>query len=378
MTAYGAADGPPAARFPGLLWPFANFVVGTHGGIAPDSDRVVAACRAYGDTWSLGCALLLRTHVTIDLPGGLPHARDDWAELTALSDRTGDRWMRAQVHGAAAEMHTMRGEFAQAREDYREALRLGLELGARAEGAFLLCRVAELELRAGDPAAARRVADEAEREAEHYAVLDARAYLRYVRACLALGDGDVTAARALTELAREDAAVGTPPPTFDSFLATLTARVTHAEGDRPAALTHFHRAFKAALDAHATELTLASIVDWAAEAVLLPPAGGEGSRGPGEASPAGSVPAAGTTDAEARAAAHLAMRLLGAADGLRADLPRPVPEAAGAASTTAAARALLGEQAAHAAHETGLPLGAPGVLAMLDDLLRATSDVKAG
>jgi hypothetical protein len=72
------------------------------------------------------------------------------------------------------------------------------------------------------------------------------------------------------------------------------------------------------------------------------------------------------------------MRLLGAADGLRADLPRPVPEAAGAASTTAAARALLGEQAAHAAHETGLPLGAPGVLAMLDDLLRATSDVKAG
>jgi predicted ATPase/DNA-binding SARP family transcriptional activator len=372
MAAYSTVDGPPAARFPGLLWPFATFVVGTHGGVAPLSDRVVATCRAYGDTWSLGTALLLRTHITIDLPGGLPHARDDWAELTALSDRTGDRWMRAQVHGAAAEMHTMRGEFAAARDDYREALRLGSELGARAEGAFLLCRVAELELRAGDPAAARRVADEAEREAERYAVLDARTYLRYVRACLALGDGDVPAARALAELAREDAAQGTPPPIFDPLLATLTARVTHAEGHRHAALTGFHHALAGALDTHTTESMLASIVDWAASAVLLAPAGGEDTRGPSVPASA-SPPETGATDPDVRAAAHLAMRLIGAADGLRADLPRPVPEAASAAATTATARALLGEHAAHAAHEAGLPLGATGALALLDGLVRATS-----
>jgi hypothetical protein len=67
------------------------------------------------------------------------------------------------------------------------------------------------------------------------------------------------------------------------------------------------------------------------------------------------------------------MRLIGAADGLRADLPRPVPEAASAAATTATARALLGEHAAHAAHEAGLPLGATGALALLDGLVRATS-----
>lgn len=90
---------PHSARFPGMLWPFADYIVGRHDRIREHADTMVASCRRYGGDWELAAALMFRTHITIDLPGGLAHADDDWPELLELSERIGDRWMSAQVCG---------------------------------------------------------------------------------------------------------------------------------------------------------------------------------------------------------------------------------------------------------------------------------------
>ncbi|MDJ0346162.1 hypothetical protein QMK19_35865 [Streptomyces sp. H10-C2] len=108
-SAYREA-GPAAARFPGLLWPIASYVGDGHVALRESTDVVVDNCREHGGDWELSAALLFRTHVTIDLPGGLVRANDAWAELMTFSDRVGDRRILAQVHGARAEMEVMRGE----------------------------------------------------------------------------------------------------------------------------------------------------------------------------------------------------------------------------------------------------------------------------
>lgn len=42
---------------------------------------------------------MLRTHVAIDVTGGLPTVDADLAELQEIAHRVGDRWTRAQVAG---------------------------------------------------------------------------------------------------------------------------------------------------------------------------------------------------------------------------------------------------------------------------------------
>ncbi|MDX3214801.1 hypothetical protein PV318_04465 [Streptomyces sp. ME02-6991-2B] len=122
---------PHSARFPGILWPFSAYIVGRHESLREHADAMVATCRAYGGTWELAAALMFRTHITIDLPGGLPRADADWPERLELSERLGDRWLCAQVFEAGVEMALAYGDYATARADLEDALRLGGELGAQ-------------------------------------------------------------------------------------------------------------------------------------------------------------------------------------------------------------------------------------------------------
>ena len=98
-------------------------------------DAVVANCRRHGDDWAVAVALMFRTHMAIDTPGGFAGIDDDLAELRELGRRVGDRWMRAQVAGAAAEAAMMRGLPELARSAYEEALQLAREVGAHQRGA---------------------------------------------------------------------------------------------------------------------------------------------------------------------------------------------------------------------------------------------------
>ncbi|WP_431958757.1 BTAD domain-containing putative transcriptional regulator [Actinacidiphila sp. bgisy160] len=324
-----------SARFPGVLWPFSGYVVGRHGAIREHADAMVATCRVYGGEWELAAALMLRTHITIDLPGGLPRADADWPELLELSERLGDRWMRAQVCEAGAEMALAYGDYPAARADLEEALRLGCELGAHAEGIFVRSRLGELAHREGDDDRAEKLLRQAAEEAEQYGVWDARAYIRALMATILLRRGELGEARTLVELAHGEGWLGTPPPDFELLVASLAARVAAAGGDQADALAGFARALRAGLDGFCAEPRTAAVVEYAAEVLV---ALGDPVR---------------------------AARLHGAADGLRAGLPRPVPEEEGVRAAEATARAALGDGPYERARAAGHELGGEGAYALL-------------
>ncbi|MGW2522624.1 BTAD domain-containing putative transcriptional regulator [Streptomyces sp. NPDC001617] len=161
--------GPEAARFPGIVWPFAASILSGPADVRAVMDVAVAHCRAYGDDWAIGVTLMFRTHMVVDSPGGMTGVDEDLAELRVLSRRVGDRWMRAQVCSAAGEADMVRGRHEEARGEYEEALRLAHEVGAYAETPFLMARLAELAYRAGDRTAALAALDEASATADRYA-----------------------------------------------------------------------------------------------------------------------------------------------------------------------------------------------------------------
>ncbi|MGD3105593.1 ATP-binding protein [Streptomyces sp. YGL11-2] len=385
LTTYSRPH-PGSARFPGLLWPFSAYFLGGYGEILPLLDDAVAATRELGGDWELGVALLFRTHIAIDLPGGLESAEAARRELAALARRTGDRWMLAQAAGATGEMRQTCGRYEEARAAYEEALALTQELGAHTEAPWILSRLAELHFAGGDLAATEKAlirADEqaaewqvqdpvacnhalrarmallrgdpraaheeceaaraagglgADEQAAEWQVQDPVACNHALRARMALLRGDPRAAHEECEAARAAGELGTLPPQFTLLLAGLATRIATASGDAPHALRRCHDALTSALTRYCTRPVVAAVVESAVSAL------------------------------HATGRPRDAARLLGAADAWRGQLPRPVPEEADIARTAAALRAEL-NGAADGAYETlhaeGTHLTPADVIALL-------------
>ncbi|MFF3455824.1 BTAD domain-containing putative transcriptional regulator [Streptomyces sp. NPDC002730] len=306
--------GPEAARFPGLLWPMASYLTGDAQEVRELMDAAVVNARSYGGEWEYGVTLMFRTHLVVDMPGGMPGVDEDLAVLREVSRRVGDRWMRAQVASAAAEAGMMRGRYAESRIAYEEALALAREVGAYAEAPFLIARLAELTYRAGDTAAAEKGFDEAAEEAERYHVQDTRAYVCMMRAVIALERGEIPRARSLMDQARELSGHGSPPPQFAAVLDGVDAGIAAYEPATgpAAALQGLAAALRKARDAHCAEFITALLADSAASVLMLN----------------GQLP--------------LAVRVLAATDTWRSDSPRSVPEQTGADEVRSRARAELG------------------------------------
>jgi predicted ATPase/DNA-binding SARP family transcriptional activator len=322
-----AAGGPQAARFPGMLWPFTTYLLNGQHGIRRHTEEVVANCRAHGGDWELAVALMFRTHVAVDSPGGLPAADESRAELEGLTGRLGDRWVRAQVHSASGEIAMARGDYATARTELEEAHRLGQELGADAEAAFLIARLSEVAYRAGDGAAAERLLARADEEAERYSVWDARTYVRFLQATLLLGRGEVARARERCDLALVRVSDGTPPPVFRVVLGGLSARIAVAEGDPRSALATVDVALRTAVAAGCTEQIVGAQLEVAAEVLA------------------------------ALGDAMTAVVALAAADAVRGPVPRSAPEQVVVDAVAAQAAAALSEAEVAAARERGAGLG---------------------
>ncbi|TVL92655.1 BTAD domain-containing putative transcriptional regulator [Streptomyces sp. SAJ15] len=336
--AYGGNPGPRAARFPGLMWPFAAFLVHGLRGVAPLIDTAVANCRVHGGDWALGVLLMFRTHIAIDLPGGVTRAKNDWGELRELSRLVGDRWILAQVEGANGEMATAYGRYAEARGSYEEALRLARELGAHTETPFLITRLADLACHEGDLEGAVKLLDRSEEEAERYGVRDARAFNRALRALIELLNDNVAAARTLIEQARGVGLQASPPPQFWVLVESLDARITASEGDLRGALSKIRSALRSGLESSSTEVVLAS-----------------------QAETAGYVLASLGKHA-------LAARMLGAADGWRGELPRSGALQRDAAMVERTGRAALGEAAFEALRGDSRGLSVEECIALLRGL----------
>ncbi|MEU5077435.1 BTAD domain-containing putative transcriptional regulator [Streptomyces asoensis] len=333
--------GPRAARMPGLLWPLTAFQMRDMVDVREVLDAAVANCRAHGGDWELGCALMFRTHMVVDSPGGLHGVDDDLAELRVLSRRVGDRWMRAQVCGAAGEAEMARSRFAEAEREYREALRLAYEVGAYAESPFLIARLAEIAYRSGDVDGAKATLDEADSSAQRYGVLDVRAFVLLLRAHIALNEGEVAYARELCDRTRAAAGAGTPPPQFSAALDTLEAGLVAAESGPGHGLPMYADALRRAVADQCAEAVTTSILDGAAELLAE----------------LGDFPRA--------------VRLLAAADGLRGPHPRPAPQHGRAERAEAAARDALGAGRHADERERGVGLTVTEALRELTEGVRA-------
>ncbi|MFI2734134.1 ATP-binding protein [Streptomyces sp. NPDC018711] len=330
--AFGGTPGPEAARFPGLLWPFTAYLTESPATIRGLLDTAVDNCRRHGGDWELGVTLMFRTHMIVDMPGGMPGVDEALAELRGIARRVGDRWMAAQIASAAGESYTMRGRHADAGEAYEEALGLAREVGAHAEAPFLLARLAELAYRTGDLETAEKALEEASREAERYRVRDSQTYVRFLRAAFALHRRDVREARAQLEEAGRDGAVGTQPPHFEAAIIGLAARVEAYEGRGAAAVGTAVVALRTAREAQCADFITHGL--------------GEGL--------AFALAEAGEAD--------LAARVLAAVDHWRRDTPRSVPELQDIESVTERALAELGASGLAAARAAGTGLGVDEVL----------------
>ncbi|MFF0555989.1 ATP-binding protein [Streptomyces sp. NPDC004266] len=333
--AFGTDPGPEAARFPGLLWPFTAYLTEEPTAIRSLLDTAVDNCRRHGGDWELGVSLMFRTHMVVDMPGGMPGVDEALAELRDIARRVGDRWMGAQIASAAGESYTMRGRHEEAGEAYEEALGLAREVGAHAEAPFLLARLAELSYRTGDLETAERTLDEAAREADRYHVRDTHTYVCFLRAAFALHRRDVRGARFQLEEAGRTVALGTPPPHFQAAVIGIAARVEAYEGRGAAAVATAVTALRTARDAQCADFVTTGLGDGLAIALVE----------------------AGEAD--------LAVRVLAAVDHWRRDMPRSVPELKDIESVTARALVELDEPALAAARAAGAGLGLDEVLALV-------------
>ncbi|MFJ2825543.1 ATP-binding protein [Streptomyces toxytricini] len=305
--------GPETARFPGMLWPMTLLLAGDVLDVRGALDKAVENCRRHGGDWELGVTLLLRTHLAIDVTGGLPAVDADLAELHDLAEAVGDRWTRAQVAAAAGEVALSRGRYDVARGEFDECLRLAREVGAHTETPFITARIAEAALCAGDFAGAERLLAESAREVDRYGgVYDVRAYAGLLSSLVALIRGDLAGARAAHGRARADAARFAAPAQLLAGLDNIDAVLRGREAGPEAGLAAIGPALAGAVAAHCAERVLASLADTAA--ALLSRAGR-----PAEA-----------------------VRVLGAATAWRAGHPRSVVEQAAVAAIPDEARALLG------------------------------------
>ncbi|MFC5883269.1 ATP-binding protein [Streptomyces virginiae] len=304
---------PETAVFPGILWPATSFLTGDVLEFHADLDQSVENCRRHAGDWELGIVLMLRTHVAIDVTGGLPTVDADLAELHEIAQRVGDRWTRAQVASAAGEIALSRGRYAEARTEFEECLRLAREVGAHVEAPFAIARIAESAYSAGDLDDAERLLAEADEESDqHGGVYDVSAYARLLAAMLALQRGDAVRARAECELARLQTERITVPAQLTAGLDTVDAVLTARERGPEAALGLIGPALSTAVTARCAERVLAGMAEAAARFLA---------------------------DAERPAEA---VRAFAAATAWRAGRPRSAPEATVVDGLAERTRALLG------------------------------------
>ncbi|MEU9190069.1 BTAD domain-containing putative transcriptional regulator [Streptomyces sp. NPDC048484] len=347
-----ARGGPDAATFPGILWPLITFLIGSTGDVRGTMEASLANCRVYGGDWEVGIALLFCGHVAVDMPGGMEGVDEYIAELRTVSQRVGDRWMRAQVCGAGGEAALNRSRYEEAKGEYEEALRLAHEVGAYAETPFLIARLGEIAYRQGDRAAALIALDEATAAADRYAVPDSRAFVLITRAQMAVDDRDFTRARELCEATGVEMIRGTPPPQFRAALNGIAALVTAADSGPGPGLRRLADALREAAAERCAEVVLATLAERAAGVL------------------------SGIGD-HARV-----VRVLTVASRWREGHPRPMPERVELERVEASALAGLGRRAYDAERAIGATLTVDDVLEELTEASTAaappTAELPAG
>lgn len=149
---------PQTCRPPGLLWFYAVMMTGDMERIRVIVDANVETCRVTpGYEWELGTTLQLRANLLANRADWAGAAGRDADEALELFRRLGDAWGAAEALSARAEARERMGDYRGAAADYEEARVLADRLEARHQSAILGARLGSALLEAGDAESGERL-----------------------------------------------------------------------------------------------------------------------------------------------------------------------------------------------------------------------------
>ncbi|MFB4318977.1 hypothetical protein [Actinomadura sp. 21ATH] len=302
------------------LYAYGLFHIGEPGASEKANARARELFTEDGDPWGTAAALGLQAMLAL-VRGDLAAIAADGPRSAALFREIGDRWGELQTVAPLAVLAEIKGDYAAAERGQHEGLRIARELGLQNEVAARLSGLGRLALLAHDWERARDLHERARRMAaeQGYRYVETHALMGLALGARRSGDLDAAAAH----LARirdeyESSMIG------EHLLLAEFGFTAELRGDGPEAAAYHRRALEIArtlADPRAVALSLEGL----AGALVL------------------------TGDAAGAA------RLLGAADAARRGAGAPLPEAerGDVDRITAAATAVLGEEAFAAAFRGG-------------------------
>ncbi|MFC4498835.1 MULTISPECIES: ATP-binding protein, partial [Streptomyces] len=238
---------PQTCRSPGLLWFFAVILTGDMDRVRAIIDANVETCRRTpGYEWELAGSLQLRANLLANRSDWAGAAGEDADEALTIFRRLGDAWGTTEAYSARAEANERLGAYREAAADYEKAMEYGEQLGARHQLAVLRARLGSVLLEAGEEERGERMLREVADNPESRSNEAMPAARLFLAAHLAL-TGRLAEAREQLRLLRATFSLA-HFIVFDAFILGAEAWVEAVDGNHEDALTAIRKAL-----AHAAE-----------------------------------------------------------------------------------------------------------------------------
>ncbi|HTU76562.1 MAG TPA: BTAD domain-containing putative transcriptional regulator [Trebonia sp.] len=315
-----------------------------------DHERAIAMFEPYltaPHPWMRAMARLYRASYLSGL-GTMDEVEENCQAALAAFREIGDNWGASVTLAQLVEYSELRGDHAASIVALEESERLGRTLGAWGDLPYLNGRLATVYARSGDFTRARQAWEKAERDAAIRGYDDSTRWIGSMRAEIAWHARDMDEVTALCTQLLDDLG-GHRAAWWEALRAQLKVRlamVALIQSDAERARQLLVEAFTAATG-WVERPPVAAVIDGLAAVVLAVGQHEEPSAG-----------AAGDPE--------LAARLIGAAHTVRGAFDESSPDAPG---VRAASRAVLGDEAYHAAYEQGRDLGFEGAVALARQVL---------
>ena len=289
---------------------------------APEAFVRISALHDAEDPWLRGVSRLMGAQLLLNFGNSSERAVKELRIALETFQEVGERWGIGFSLSLLGDLAAAQGDFGQAVRWQREAIALVREVGIREDIPQIEVKLAHQLWLTGDRVESRRMLERARASAEEIGLPEVMGSVEYGAATLARMDGDLALAREHVHLALAATDRNRFAPQFHAIIESTLALVEAEDGDLALARRHHTEAVLLAMsssDQPVIAMVLVGVADLAMR----------------EGDP------------------DRAARLLGAADGIRGDVDRSVPDVE---RVTAETRAALGDTGFATAYAKGLIL----------------------
>jgi predicted ATPase len=289
---------------------------------APEAFVRISALHDAEDPWLRGVSRLMGAQLLLNFGNSSERAVKELRIALETFREVGERWGIGFSLSLLGDLAAAQGDFGQAVRWQREAIALVREVGIREDIPQIEVKLAHQLWLTGDHAESRRMLDRARASAEEIGLSEVMGSVEFGAATLARMDGDLALAREHVRLALATTDRNRFAPQFHAIIESTLALVEAEDGDLALARRHHTEAVLLAL-ASSDQPVIAMVLVGVADLAMR------------EGDP------------------DRAARLIGAADGIRGDVDRSVPDVQRVTTET---RAALGDAGFAAAYAKGLLL----------------------